>query len=191
MFVTPTDWKSEKWWQNRSEQERLFHIRIPKRTESVGDVNLPSKVQAWVDTFNVGDNLLIHGRPGSGKTSLAATVARSLVRKYPVSARYVEADDYVDMIKESFEHGGVLPEMYSTPHLLKYIKSTFDVLILDGLGQERMTEFTSHVIANLIKRRYSSMKTTIIVSPYNVVDINRRYEQFTASALAEYEVVSL
>lgn len=145
----------------------------------------------WIENFQVGSNLFIHGRTGTRKTTLAVHVAQELIKRYAVSARYIDADDYVEMIKESFDYGGQLPEMYSTPHLLKYIKNTFDIVILDNLGQERMTEFSSHTLSGLIKKRYDQMRSTIIVSPFNVMDINRRYDQFTASALAEYHSVGV
>jgi DNA replication protein DnaC len=190
-FTTPTDWKSEKWWQNRSVDERLFHIRPPKRAANPDSVLIPPTATKWIEDFQVGDNLLIHGRVGSGKTVLAVAVAQELVKRYAVAARYVDADDYVEMIKESFDYGGQLPEMYSTPHLLKYLKNTFDIVVLDNLGQERMTEFSSHTISGLIKKRFDQMRSTIIVSPFNIMDINRRYVQFTAHALADYTVVSL
>lgn len=190
-YVTPTDWKSEKWWQNRSADERLFHIRPPKRVTQAEDTHFDKDVWKWVNEFKVGDNLFIHGRSGSRKTTLAVGVAQELIKKYPVSARYVDADDYVEMTKESFDYGGQLPEMYSTPHLLKYLKSTFDVVIIDNLGQERRTDFSSHTVSGLIKKRFDQMRSTIIVSPFNVMDINRRYDQFTASALADYTVVTL
>ena len=190
-YVTPTDWKSEKWWQNRSVDERLYHIRPPKRVTQAKDTHFDKDVWKWVNEFNVGDNLFIHGRSGTRKTTLAVGVTQELIKKYPVSARYVDADDYVEMIKESFDYGGQLPEMYSTPHLLKYLKSTFDVVIVDNLGQERRTDFSSHTVSGLIKKRFDQMRSTIIVSPFNVMDINRRYDQFTASALADYTVVTL
>ena len=191
-FDTPTDWKSEKWWQNRSVEERLYHMHVPKRILQQNiDVTLPTAVQKWVDNYKVGDNLFIHGRPGTGKTTLAVAVAAYIVRSHPVLARYVDADDYIEMTKESFEYGGELPSMYSSPHLLKYIKDVFGAVLLDNLGQERRTEFSRHIIAGLIKKRFDQMKTTIIVSPLTVMDVNRRYEEYTAPALAEYTVVSL
>lgn len=190
-YVTPTDWKSEKWWQNRSVGERLFHIHAPKRVDKAPPADLPPRIQKWVDNFSVGDNLLIHGRSGAYKTTTAVRTLRALVSAHPVSARYVDADDYVEMTKESFSHDGQLPEMYSTPHLLKYLKNTFDVVVVDNLGQERMTEFSSHTVAGLIKRRHDQVRSTILVSPLGVADLNRRYDQFIASALADYEVVNL
>jgi DNA replication protein DnaC len=191
-FSTPTDWKSEKWWQNRSPEERMYHMHVPKRVQQqTVTTKLPTVTKRWIDDYTVGDNLIIHGRPGSGKTTLAVDVATQLVMTHAVSARYVDADDYVEMTKESFEHGGELPEMYSTPHLLKYVKGVFDIVILDNLGQERRTDFSSHIVAGLIKKRFDQMKTTIIVSTLNVMDVNRRYEQFTSPALSAYTVVSL
>lgn len=189
--ATPTDWKSEKWWQNRPVEERLHHLRAPKRVLSAPEFPLPPQLQQWVDNFAVGNNLLIHGRSGSRKTTAAVGIAQAVIRSHKVSARYVDADDYVEMTKESFNHDGLLPEMYSTPHLLKYLKNTFDLVIVDNLGQERLTEFSSHTVAGLIKKRHDQMRSTILVSPYNVVDINRRYDNFTASALADYDIVVL
>ena len=178
-FTTPLEWKSEAWWRNRSTEERLFHLHIPKRIRGVK--SKPS-LEVEPDT-----NLFIQGPSGSGKSLLAANLLTTLIEDHKVSGRWIEADEYVEMIKDSFDNDGVLPEMYSSPHIVKYVKGVFDILVLDGLGEERNTEFASHELGSLIRRRYDRMKVTIITSRLSMQDIKSRYGARLANPLSEFE----
>lgn len=175
-FITPTDWKSATWWQNRSVEERLFHAKFPKRYGEVPFPQLNPEVWRWVSEYQPGDSLLLHGASGTGKTTTVVNALTSLINKQQVSGRFVSADTYIEMLKDQF--GGsdnLLPEMYSTPYLVKYIQGVFDVVILDGLGQERETEFAIHEIGSLVRRRFDDMRSTIITTTLTPMNLIRRY----------------
>ena len=174
-FQTPTDWKSTAWWQNRSVEERLYHARFPKR---YADANVPltGDLRKMVMQYQPGDSLLLYGSSGTGKTASAATVLASLIKNFGLSGRFVSSDTYIEMLKDQF--GGsdnLLPEMYSTPYLVKYLQGVFDVVLLDGLGQERETEFSVHEIGSLLRRRHDDMRSTIITTTLTPMTLIRRY----------------
>jgi DNA replication protein DnaC len=179
-YTTPTEWKSENWWRNRPADERVFHLHIPKR--------IRENMEDWDSVPLKGDgNLFIQGASGSGKSLIAAKTLVDAVTSNKMSGRWLEADDYIEMLKDSFDNEGVLPEMYSSPHVVKYVKGVFDIVVIDGLGEERMTEFASHELGSLIRKRYDKQKATIITSRLSIQDIKNRYGTRLANPLADFE----
>lgn len=190
-FSTPTDWKSAKWWNNRPFEERLFHSRIPRKWSSFTDSELPADVQRWLDDYEDGDSLLLVGPSGSGKTPTAVRVLVALLSR-GFSGRFVNCEKYLEMLKDSFEHDGLLdPDMYSSPYLLRYIQSVFPIVLLDGVGHERETEFASHEVGSLIRRRDEDVRTTIITTHLPVVNLVRRYGDRISGCIASMKVIDL
>jgi DNA replication protein DnaC len=189
-FQTPTDWKSAAWWRNRSPEERLFHSKIPRRFADCEDITNP-KIAKWVMDYKQGDSILIQGKPGTGKSTMAQAVLRALVLDNPLSGRFVTSDRYIEMLKDQFDNDNLLPEMYSSPYLIKYIQGVFDIVVLDGVGQERETEFSIHEIGSLIRRRHEDMRTTIITTTLGVSDFTRRYGDRVKSAVLDMAEVKV
>ena len=187
-YPTPTEWKSARWWQNRPELERLFHSRIPQRYDKPYGTEVPAIIQNWVGAYTPGASLLITGRSGTGKTELSARILRRLLEQHKWSGRFCTADGYVEMLKDQFDNDNLLPEMYSTPYLVKYIQGVYDVVVLDGVGQERETDFASHEIGSLLRRRYNDMHTLIITTSLSVLDFSRRYGSRVEAAVDEMTV---
>jgi DNA replication protein DnaC len=75
--------------------------------------------------------------------------------------------------------------MYSMPYLLRYIQGVFDVVMLDGVGQERETEFSCHEIGSLIRRRYEDSRSMIITTSLSPMDFTRRYGDRVKVAITE------
>jgi DNA replication protein DnaC len=130
-------------------------------------------------------SVLIYGPSNAGKSVRAAELLKGYISN-GMSGRWVEADDYIDMIKDSFDNDGKLGDEYSSPYLVKYIKGSFDVLVLDGLGEERLTEFAAHELGSLIRKRHDRLKTTIITSRLSMVDIKNRYGERLATVLDDF-----
>jgi DNA replication protein DnaC len=135
--------------------------------------------------YKQGDSILIQGKPGTGKSTMAQAVLRALVLDNPLSGRFVTSDRYIEMLKDQFDNDNLLPEMYSSPYLIKYIQGVFDIVVLDGVGQERETEFSIHEIGSLIRRRHEDMRTTIITTTLGVSDFTRRYGDRVKSAVLD------
>jgi DNA replication protein DnaC len=189
-FPVPTDWKSERWWNNRSTEERLFHLRIPKKWSSQ-QIELPRTVANWVKTYEYGKSLYLHGPSGSGKTAIAQCAIKQLVSTHHLSGRFVSSETYIEMLKDSFEGDGSLPEMYSSPHLLKYIRGVYSVLLLDGVGNERETDFSVHEIGSLIRKRDEDMRSTIITTTIGVTDFIRRYGERVSGCINEMSIIKI
>lgn len=187
-FAVPTEWKSAKWWQNRSPEERYFHTKTPKRFASQEGFTLPDGAKEWLKSYEPGANLFITGKSGVGKTITAAMLLKKLVTVHPLSGRFLPSDIYIEMLKDQFDNDNLLPEMYSTPYLIRYIQGVFDVVVLDGVGQERETEFASHEIGSLIRRRHNDMRTLIITTSLSVTDFTRRYGERVKSAVTDMVV---
>ena len=184
-FQTPTDWKSAAWWRNRSPEERVFHAKVPPRFYNVEDIVVTSNISKWIANYKPGDSLIIHGKSGTGKTTIAQAILRELILSHQLSGRFVTSDRYIEMLKDQFDNENVLPSMYSSPYLIKYIQGVFDIVLLDGVGQERETDFSIHEIGSLIRRRYEDMRTTIITTTLGTTDFTRRYGERVKSAVID------
>lgn len=187
IYETPTDWKSVNWWRNREFEERKFHAKVPPRLNH--DYYLMD--HKFITEYKPGDSLLITGPSGCGKTYMAVQLLNSLLASGKISGRFVDADDYIEMIKDSFSNDGDMPEMYSSPHLLKYIKGVWDVVVLDSLGNERQTDFAKHEMGTLLRHRHDHNRTTIVTSTYNLTDLRNKYGDRVSTPLIDMKQVTL
>jgi DNA replication protein DnaC len=191
VYTTPTEWHSTNWWRNRSLEERLFHAKIPPRYAEAPPGSPFLSTAKLLGEYKPGNDYLFTGAAGSGKTSMAIELMYGILTKGKYSGRFVDADDYIEMIKDSFaSDDGKLSYEYSSPHLLKYIKGVWDVLILDGLGNERQTEFARHEIGSLLRHRYDHKLTTIITSTMGLTDLIAKYGDRVSSPVIAMKQVN-
>lgn len=197
--TTMTEWHSNKYWQNRSKEERLKNLRIPPRfadktlsnyDTGAGDAEAFSAIMRWCDKaeqhINEGMGLLLYGPTGVGKTHLAQGAMSLVVAKNLRSGIFTTADRYIEMSHDERNNDGELPEQYSDPYLLKYMNRTFDIVVLDGLGSERATtEYAHKALSGLIGNRYENKLTTIVTTLLSPVDVGRLYGKRILSMLQE------
>lgn len=174
-----SDWKSAKYWRMRPVEERVRNLRIPPRyrsctlqsfesTEGSPEEALLSAVSKWANNIDKrmedGIGLYIHGKTGVGKTHLAAAALREVVSKHNLSGLFLPYDLFVEMVHDSRNNDGELPDMYGDPNLLKYIRRVFDVLVIDNLNADRLTDYMAKTISNVIDSRYEMQLPTIITT---------------------------
>lgn len=193
------EWHGAKYWQNRSSEERLRNMRIPSRyldkplssfDLSSGDTEAFNALMVWRKDFDEhykkGMGLVLHGPTGVGKTHLAQAIVRDIITSELHSAMFITADRYADMLYDEQRNKGELPEPYSDPYLLKYMRRVFDILVLDGLGAERATtDFIRNGIVSLIENRYEEQLVTVITTPLSPKDLFKTYGNRFASILQE------
>ncbi len=103
--------------------------------------------------------VLLHGKPGCGKTHLLAAALRWLALEKGVSCRYVEFMLLLSDIRAGFGsnrgHMEILGPLAGVP-----------VLAIDELGKERGTEWERSMLDELISRRYNAGLTTLFATNY-------------------------
>ena len=119
-------------------------------------------------------SLLIMGAAGTGKTFLSSCIAnRALERGKTVY--YVSAFQIFDMFEKI--------------HFEKYINDA-DLLIIDDLGTEFVTQFTAAALFNLVNSRLIEEKSTVISTNLGKGELADLYSQRIASRLTgEYKVI--
>lgn len=168
--------KSPKYWRNRPVEERVSNLRIPPRYRNCSfdnfeiDANSEKVVgalQKWIGTpKNVedGTGLYMSGSTGTGKTHLAVATLKEMVTRYQLSGLYLNFDVFVEMTYDSRGFDGNLPEMYGNPHLLRYARRVYDVVVIDNLNADRASDYLLKNTSDLIQSRYDSQLPTIFTS---------------------------
>ena len=116
-----------------------------------------------------GESLLIWGKPGNGKSHLAAAVCHEIRAK------------------------GFIPVFQTMPELLERIRNTFnkkshesereimdalrecDLLVLDDIGAEKVTDWVLDVLFRIIDGRYRNKKPTMFTTNFSPTDLLYRF----------------
>ena len=123
-------------------------------------------------------NLLFIGSPGLGKTFFCNSIAKDLLEQgksviYQVSSELI---DLVRKYKFDFENennnSSSLNEIYNC-----------DLLIIDDLGTELPTQFSSLVIYNILNKRLLNNKKIIISTNLNTDELMKSYSERIYSRL--------
>ena len=191
-----TEWKGARYWKNRPVEERLKNARIPKRFElmtldnydkSIGDHDVHYAVMTWLkhidENVTNGTGLYLFGGTGVGKTHLAVGLLKQAIVAGTISGYFIPATTYIEMMYDELNNDGSLPEEYANPYISKYVRSVYDVVVLDGLGDENETEFTTRSISNLLYQRINANLPTVITSLYNPKKLTMRYGERFVSIL--------
>ena len=115
--------------------------------------------------------ILMKGNTGLGKTHLSLAIANELIQK-GFSVVYVSAPDILTKLeKEHFSYG------YSNEQDVLQSLIECDLLILDDLGTEFSTPYTSAAVYNLFNTRVNMNKPMIINTNLNPKELEQTYSQ--------------
>ncbi len=152
-------------------EQRMKHARIPPRYLRCTLDNLITydneqflraveKARRFADTFPASPKgLMLIGPPGIGKTHIAVAVLQRVIKESAARGLY-----------------------YDTRHLLREIRSTYnptlnsaemdvlrpvmeaELLVLDDLGAERLTDWVEETMSLIVNTRYNERRLTIFTS---------------------------
>lgn len=99
--------------------------------------------------------LLLSGPSGTGKTHLAVSILKTLVKK-GIGCLFVDFHDLLTEIRTSYDELSQTSEL----QILRPVLTT-EVLLMDDLGSQRMTEWMMDTVFHIINLRYQQKKTLI------------------------------
>lgn len=124
------------------------------------------------------ENILLYGAPGLGKTFLSTSIAK-VVSERGFSVAY---DTSISILGhyESQKFGNFQSDE-SQKHINKYRNS--DLFIIDDLGSEMSTNFTTSAIYDIVNYRIMARKPMIINTNLIPIKIQERYSEAIASRM--------
>lgn len=144
------------------------------------------KAITFADNFDVThENFLLLGNAGTGKTYLSSCIAnRALERGKTVYYQTAfTLFDIFEKVKFSKSDSEDLSE------ITKYVYDV-DLLIIDDLGTEFVTQFTSAAFFDIINMRITTGKSTIISSNLDFDSLSETYSQrITSRFIGDYTIV--
>lgn len=169
----------------RNEQERMATLRrmgLTKRFEQATfgtfvaetdgqkeALRVASDYAANFDKYyKIGRCLIFVGRPGTGKTHLALSIARVVVEAGH-KARKTTVGEYIRQYKD---YCWVTSRTKSEREILEEFGGP-DLLVLDEVGVQFGSAAEEIVLFNLVNKRYEDMKPTLVVSNGSKEDVIR------------------
>ena len=124
----------------------------------------------FTNTFaEKGYDLILYGQTGTGKTHISSGIAKEVIsRGYDVL--YDSAQNIIsDFEADHFRSGYGVYEPKST----KYLEC--DLLIIDDLGAEFSTQFSTSCLYNLLNTRMNRGLSTVISTNLDPVEVRAKY----------------
>jgi DNA replication protein DnaC len=143
--------------------------KIPRKRAAA----ILSSAKEFVKDFPRSKSLLFMGEPGLGKTHLSLSIV-SAVSEKGYSVVYGPAGKlFSEVEKEHFSYNGETEQLDS---LL-----SADLLVIDDLGTEFLSAFTSSLFYNIINTRLLEEKPTIISTNLSIDELEKKYSNRIAS----------
>lgn len=144
--------------------------------------NILSFCKKYSDNFSLSsESLLFMGKCGLGKTHLSLSIIKEVIKK-GYNVVYGPAQNLFSQVeKEHFTYSG------STESLDLLLEA--DLLVIDDLGTEFMTNFVQSLFYDIVNTRILKGKPTIINTNLTIEELQNRYTQRIASRfIGEYKL---
>lgn len=128
---------------------------------------------------NTNTNLLFYGNSGTGKTFLSWCIAKELLDRGFLVV-YKTSDDLLRALKEI---------KFNNDTDLENLLINCDLLIIDDLGSEQITDFSSTELFTLINKKILKNKKMLISTNLSLPLISKRYsERISSRIIGEFKL---
>ena len=153
-------------WVERKGSERCHELAL-EYAENFGE------------HYGRGEGLLLMGEPGNGKTHLAAAIVNQLVPKSKTCVfRSVPA--LLKKLQETYRDGSKVTES----EVLAILQEA-DLLVLDDLGSEKVTEWAESTLYYIVDERYRWKKPLVVTTNCRLEVLEERIGTRTIDRLLE------
>jgi DNA replication protein DnaC len=153
---------------------------VPARFAGADMDLIDPAIKAELDkvAFGDGEGVMIHGGVGTGKTFLAVAVLFDLLKSYDYrEVMFATMPDLLDRIRAS----------YNAPTRDDVLERALEVqvLVLDDLGTEKVTDWVREKVYQIINRRYNEQLCTICTTNLAPSQLAKHIGERTVSRLME------
>lgn len=143
---------------------RLEHV-VESPANRAGLAAARRYVKTWDMRRFAGDGLIFSGVTGTNKTLIACAIANELERAYwlPVVVTVPELLDTLRKFGDKSDLAGICKRC--------------DLLVLDELGVEKVTEWAACELFGIIDGRYRDRKPVIITTNLNLADLEAKWRR--------------
>lgn len=138
------------------------NYRVESDSENDPQFQALKRAKAFAEKFpkamELGASFVFCGKPGTGKTHLACAIGNHVMNNFGNSVSFVTVFEVIQRVKATYGGGDK-----SESDVMRSFAQV-DLLILDEVGVQFGTEFEKVIITDIINRRYSDMRPTIIMS---------------------------
>jgi DNA replication protein DnaC len=154
-------------------EQRLRDARIPPRYQRCSldkFITYPNEellraieyAKRFVGAFPASHKgLMLIGPPGIGKTHIAVSVLREVIAKAGVRGLYYDTRALLRDIRSTYNPALQMAEM----DVIRPVMEA-ELLVLDDLGAERLTDWVEETIGLIVNTRYNERRPTIFTSNY-------------------------
>jgi DNA replication protein DnaC len=128
-------------------------------------------VQNWKEMRSNGFGFFFWGNVGAGKTHAAAALANDLMREKLVEVLFLSMPATVTRVKKTFDS----PVKNEDTKLFDRMKEV-ELLIIDDLGVEKLSDWLSDQIYQIVDHRWQNKKPMIITSNQSLDDLGIYYK---------------
>jgi DNA replication protein DnaC len=161
-------------WYQKSAALRIGRANIPNRYVhcTFGNFrayNDPLKTalrfaRRVVDEFPLDRGLLLIGLPGVGKTHLAVATLKAWIEKGGTGLFYTTID-LMSELRGTYSNS----DRASEADVLEKVTKT-DLLVLDELGRERISDWRDEILHLIVNARYSHRRATLFTTNFDIGD---------------------
>ena len=159
----------------RFKQKTFDNFSVTEETQHMYEA-----CKEYAETFDKenGTGLLIGSQPGAGKTHLMAAITNKLLEEMH-SIVFLVVPDILQELRNTYGNNK------DTEGRLLYGLADCDLLILDDIGAEKTTDWTTEKLYTIINNRYMNNKPVIFTTNCELKELTERLGDRTTSRILE------
>jgi DNA replication protein DnaC len=118
-----------------------------------------SYAEEFDDVMRTGRSALFVGKPGTGKTHLAAAIGMQVMREQHRTVCFCTVMRAIRRVKDTWAKGSCESESQAIAALAEP-----DLLILDEVGVQYGSEFEKNILFDVLNERYERRRPSILIS---------------------------